>query len=93
MQMSRGGVAARMAASSGASSAETAFSTPTSVPSARSRPSLRNAATIRHSGRPSTYLSTSRRARNPAVNRPFRIGFGGGGATSTPRTGQRQLRR
>ena len=80
-------------AASGASRSEQAASTPARVPSARSSPSWANAAAIRCVGRPCTNFSTSSRARNPQVNRPFPIGFGAGGAASTPRTGQRQPRR
>ncbi len=82
-----------IAAASGASRSEHAANTPASVPSARSSPSWASAATMRWAGRPSTNFSTSNRAKNPMDNRPLAIALDGGGATNTPRTGQRQVRR
>ena len=82
-----------IASASGASRAERAANTPARVPSASSSPSWASAATIRCAGRPNTNFSHSSRAKNPVVNRPLVIALGTGGATSTPRTGHRQVRR
>lgn len=61
------------------------FLSATSVASETSRPWWLSAAPMRCKGRPSTYFSTSSRARNWDVNRPLGIGLGTTGATRMPR--------
>ena len=71
---------AAIACAHGASSGATCCISPAKVPGATCSPSAASAATIRCTGRPSTYFSCSSRARNPAVNSPFGTTLGAGGA-------------
>ena len=84
---------AAIACAHGASSGATCLSSPVRVPEAISSPSAASAATIRCTGRPSTYFSCSSRARKPAVNSPFGTTLGAGGAQAVFGPSHAQQRR
>jgi hypothetical protein len=81
------------ASCTGASSFPACASTPASVASEMSAPCRARPAVSECRLRPATYRSVNSSARNPLLNRPLPIAFGGPGAITVTGTEHRHVRR